>query len=333
MRTRLPIPALLALLLVSVRLAFAAPPGLCDAVADGVSDGPALAIFSAFPAELAPLVAAATIDGTDVIDGRSYYRGHLDGVRVILGLLGIGLVNAGQRTESLLASRSLVGVLVSGVAGSHYRIGDVVVGATYTEGDAPPRFKPNPLLLGLEFRGRRSSPDAFVHCAEVPPADPTHEVCFPYQPKIIRGGHGVSADPFGGSAVKCSPGAGEVFGCELPSTAALRQTPHAAAPKPPEVEDMETAAVARVAANHDLPFLAMRAVSDGKGDPLGDRGFPGQFFDYYKFAAINAALATRGVTRELHRVATRRDATRFCRLAADQRWRRALGAVRHASVP
>src|SRR5262249_369162 len=139
--------------------------------------------------------------------------------------------------------------------------------------------------------------------------------------------------PFGGSAVPCSPGGNEIFGCELPTAAALRQAPRAAAAAPPEVEDMETAAVARVAANHDLPFLAMRAVPDGKGDPLGDRGFPLQFFDYYRFAAVNAALATRGVTRELHRVATRRDATRFCRLAADQHWRRALGAVRHTSVP
>src|SRR5262249_38135200 len=104
-----PLRSMLALaLLATARLALAAPPGLCAAV-DGAADGPALAIFSAFPAELAPLVAATTIDGTDVIDGRSYYRGHLDGVRVILGLLGIGLVNAEQRSESLLANRPLVG--------------------------------------------------------------------------------------------------------------------------------------------------------------------------------------------------------------------------------
>jgi nucleoside phosphorylase len=54
-------------------------------------------------------------------------------------------------------------------------------------------------------------------------------------------------------------------------------------------EDMETAAVARVAAQHRTPFIAFRAVSDGKGDPLMLPGFPFQFFMYRQLAADNAA--------------------------------------------
>ncbi|MFN8544711.1 MAG: hypothetical protein U0807_10995 [Candidatus Binatia bacterium] len=52
---------------------------------------------------------------------------------------------------------------------------------------------------------------------------------------------------------------------------------------------METAAVAAVAAARGVPFLGVRGVSDGTGDPLGLPGFPAQFFAYYRLAADNAA--------------------------------------------
>src|SRR5205807_10367677 len=54
-------------------------------------------------------------------------------------------------------------------------------------------------------------------------------------------------------------------------------------------DDMETAAVAEVAHANDVPFIAFRALSDGKGDPLMLPGFPFQFFVYKDLAAGNAA--------------------------------------------
>jgi nucleoside phosphorylase len=51
---------------------------------------------------------------------------------------------------------------------------------------------------------------------------------------------------------------------------------------------METAAVARVAAEKHVPFIAFRALSDGKGDPLNLPGFPFQFFVYRQISADNA---------------------------------------------
>ena len=61
------------------------------------------------------------------------------------------------------------------------------------------------------------------------------------------------------------------------------------------VEDMETAAVARVAAARHIPFLAFRALSDSDaadhgGDPLMLPGFPVMFV-YAQLAADNAAAA------------------------------------------
>ena len=62
-------------------------------------------------------------------------------------------------------------------------------------------------------------------------------------------------------------------------------------------QDMETAAVARVAARHGAPFLAFRAASDGGGDPLMLPGFPFQFFFYKQLAADNAAATALAFLR------------------------------------
>jgi len=90
---------------------------------------------------------------------------------------------------------------------------------------------------------------------------------------------------------------------------------------------METAAVARAAARRRVPFLAVRAASDGGGDPLGDRGFLAQFLDYYRLAAHNAGDVTRAVIVELGRLARDRSARRTCRLLAAHRWRSAAKRI------
>src|SRR5439155_136101 len=203
---------------------------LCAAAAEGAAES-RLAVLSAFPAELAPLVAAAEIETTVEADGRRYHLARLEGVRVVLGLAGIGMVNAATTTASVIRSFEPSGIIVSGVAGSRYRIGDVVVAAQWVEESG-----------GRGFR--------------------------------------------------------------------------------------ETAAVARVAARHRVPFLGVRAVSDGAGDPLGDRGFPAQFFDYYRLAAENASLVTRAFLARLSRIAGDPSARRICRLLAHRRWRRAAARLR-----
>ena len=165
-------------------------------------------------------------------------------------------------------------------------------------------------------------PTQLDDCATVPPSSPSGAlVCMPTQPTVVFGDLGQSSDPYGGKPLACSPGGGEIFGCELP-TAGVRAVGRAAAATP-EVDDMETAEVARAAAKRHVPFVAMRAVSDGAGDPKGDRGFPAQFFDYYRLAADNAALATRGFLAELNHVAHDQSSRRICRLLAQRHWQRA----------
>ena len=300
---------------------------LCAAAAAEHAAPPYVAVLSAFPAELAPLVAAAEIERTVEVDARQYYIGRMGDVSVVLGLTGIGIVNATSRARSVLASFPLAGLVMSGVAGSRYRIGDVILAAEFVERDRKRAFRANPALLALAARAASALSAPLETCTPVPPTAPDAQVvCLPYAPAVIFAGQGVSGDDFGGKALPCAPGGDEVFGCELPPPTATAATVEAALPTE-EVVDMETAAVAREAARRHVPFLGVRAVSDGAGDPLGDRGFPAQFFDYYRLAARNAADVTRATITELGRLARDGAARRTCRLLARRRWRRAAERI------
>jgi len=313
----------LALALASTGVAGPPPHALCDTGAAGDPTAPRIAILSAFPAEIAPLVAATEVDDTVELDGRRYHLGRLGGLRVVLALTGIGLVNAERATEALLAHFDVAGLFMSGVAGSHHRIGDVVIARRFVERDRAGVWRANRALLMLARRAAALLPAPLEQCTPVPPTLPDASlVCMPHQPAVVFEKTGLGEDPFGGEPAPCFPGGGDLFGCEFLTA---RKT------RPPDVVDMETVAVARVAAAAGVPFLGLRGVSDGAGDPLGDRGFPAQFADYYRLAARNAAAVTQAVVAELGRVVTAETGRRTCRLLAKGRWRRA-GVRLRASV-
>lgn len=267
-----------------------------------------IAVLGAMPSELAPLVARAQVDEVQVVDGKAFHVGTLGGVRVVLAMTGIGMLNSTATTRAVLEHFAVRGVVFSGVAGSPHRIADVTVPLTWSE----PGGASYPADEGwLEAARRVASSGAadLEECTLVPPDDPEAElVCMPFEPAIWVSGRGQSSDPFGGQSVICRPGGGDVFGCDpaLPAGAAAQEgaEPHAGTPAPPAQEeeltvDMETAAAARETAAEGLPFLAFRAVSDGAEDPLGLPGFPTQFFAYYRLAAENAAIATTAFLEEI----------------------------------
>jgi nucleoside phosphorylase len=320
------VAVLLAGALVAARSAAAAPATgpLCAATALADADAPRIAVLSAFPAELAPLVAATEIDAVVDVEAAQYYTGRLHGVRVVLGLLGIGMVNARAAAERVLGAFEVAAVVVSGVAGSEHRIGDVIVATRWIERDGRHAVRTNRALAALVARGATHLPAPFQRCTPVPPTDPEGTVvCLAHDPAVVFERRGESGDDFGGP-LACVPGGGEIFGCDLDDVAGLAVR---AAPDP---VDMESAAVARVAADHGVPFLAVRGVSDGAGDPLGDRGFPAQFFDYYRLAAMNAALTTRALVAELATLAAAPAGPRLCDALARRRWRRAVHLIRSA---
>jgi nucleoside phosphorylase len=326
-----PLPVLAALLLACV---VGAPDGadarkprvpICDAVRSEAVDAPSIVILGAFPAELRALVAATQIESTITIEGRSYYTGRLAGARVVLGLTGIGLVNADLRTRAVLANVRAAAVLMNGVAGSPRRIGEVLIPEDWVFADGAENFPVNEALAAIAERAKAVLPRPLEQCTPVPPESPTAEIrCLSFVPDVILGGHGQSDDPYGGVAFPCLPGGGSIVGCELPALAAVS----APGTTQPDIVDMETTAVARAAASEGVPFLAMRAVSDGDGDPLGFRGFPAQFFDYYQLAADNAGLVTQTVVAQIAEIAADRRGRKACKLLAHRQWRKAAKRIR-----
>ena len=281
---------LLAAILVLPRLVLACEPapaaaspfdGLCGVLSGTCTRAPHVAVLSAFPTEQRMLRAAAAVTERVEIDGRPVLLGRLAGQPVALTLTGIGLVNAAAATEALVAHLDLSAIVFSGVAGSPFRIGDVIVPATWTDA-ASRSFAVDPGLLAEAETVAASAP-ALGRCTPVPPNPPGAEVCLPHVPGVIVGGSGQSSDPFGGKSLPCQPGGGEIFGCDTEALATAREE------SAPVAIDEESAAVAAVASAHGVPFLIVRGVSDGAGDPLGLPGFPAQFFAYYRLAADNAA--------------------------------------------
>jgi nucleoside phosphorylase len=261
--------------------------GAC-ALAAGPCSEPMLAVFGAFPAELAPLVARASVRETLVIGDRVLRVGTLSGVPVVLGLLGIGYANAAATTRLVLDRFDVTGFVVSGVAGSPRRIGDVSVPESWTGPDGVP-FPTDAAMLDIA-RQTAASGLTLEHCTPVPPEPPGETVWLDFVPEVFVGGAGETSDPYNGQKLACAPGTDEVFGCDVEAASLDRGI--VAATVVYESVDMETAAVGRETAARGVPYIAFRAVSDGAGDPLGLPGFPAQFFAYYDLAARNAAAAT-----------------------------------------
>ena len=290
--------------------------------------GPVVAVFSAFPAEVRPLVAATEVGSTIELGGRPYYLGRIGRVRVVLGLLGIGMVNADKSITAVLDGLDVAAVIVSGVAGSNQRIADVVISDDWTSDRAPGVFPTNVAMLALARRAATALPDPFEHCTRVPPTSPSGAfVCMPFDPALVFGGRGNSGDFYNG-ATPCGPDDNEILGCALPKPTMSLLVSSAGVETAPDIEDQETGAVARVTLERDVPFLGVRAVSDGMGDPNPKVRQPfEQFFDYYQLAADNAAIVTRAVLAQVGDLKKSRTGRRACRLLAKHKWEQAAARL------
>ena len=262
-------------------------------------------VLTAFPAEADAVLAHTTLarDPAVVADGRHFYLGSIRGKKVIVAMTGIGMVNATETTETALTyfSSTVGAVVFSGVAGGAGRTGiaDVAIparwtmdnGTTFHPVDADMLAAAQNLSVALESARRMRR-----------------------EPLLLVGGDGCSYDNNNGQAVPGIPHGGGVFGCQ-PRTAPDRSffftgnffqaawpwLRHglisnakvvSAADPAFDATDSETAAAQAVADAHGVPFLGIRGMSDGPGDPLRLPGFPFQFFVYKGIAAVNAAHVT-----------------------------------------
>ncbi|GAC1313895.1 MAG: hypothetical protein NVSMB12_06210 [Acidimicrobiales bacterium] len=284
----------------------------------------AVLIVSAMPLELNPLVAAAKLAGApERVGGHDFYSGTIAGVPVVMTLSGIGPANARETATAALEHFrcQFAAALFSGVAGTVHNIGDVMIPSRWTVDGGrswiPVDAKLHAVASRLDGTGRvhllRTVPtgDAACLCGGVDLATP---VSMPQPPRVWVGGSGTTSDPFGGHAVPCVFGGGDVAGCEpcilsgnpaadsvafagklvpLLSTSFVQAlTAQGSGTTTDAAVDEETGAVDQVAHRFGVPFLGIRGASDGNGDPLHTPGFPVSFFVYRQLAADNAAAAT-----------------------------------------
>jgi nucleoside phosphorylase len=265
-------------------------------------------VLSAFPAEADAVLSHTTLDPDPVVvgDRRHFYLGSISGKKVIVAMTGIGLVNATDTTEAAFtrftdaSSIAIAAVVFSGVAGGAGRtsIADVAVPARWTLDNGTTFHPVDPGMLATAEKLSVGLTNVNLH----------------RRPQVFVGGDGCSSDNNNGVAFPCIPNGGNVFGCQ-PRSAPDRSLLHAgnlfqaAGPwlqkalvsnlrirltsNPAfDATDMETAAAQAVADAHGVPFLGIRGISDGPGDPLHLPGFPFQFFYYMSLAARNAARVT-----------------------------------------
>ncbi|CDO89437.1 5'-methylthioadenosine/S-adenosylhomocysteine nucleosidase family protein [Mycobacterium triplex] len=262
-------------------------------------------VLTAFPVEADEVLSHTTLDPDPVViaDGRHFYLGSIRGKKVIVAMTGIGLVNATDTTETALTYfASTVGAVVfSGVAGGAGRTGiaDVAIPARWTL-DHGKTF--HPVDAGM------------LAAAETLSVTLQSARRMRHEPLLLVGGDGCSYDNNNGRAFPGIPHGGGVFGCQ-PRTAPDRSFFYtgnffraawpwlrhglinnakvvSAADPAFDATDSETAAAQAVADARGVPFLGIRGMSDGPGDPLRLPGFPFQFFVYKKVAAVNAARVT-----------------------------------------
>ena len=287
-------------------------------------------VLTAFPAEADAILARTTLDENPVVvvDGRHYYLGTLGGKKVIVAMTGIGMENAADTTETALAhftpesGISIDAVVFAGVAGGSGRteIGDVAVPARWTSDDGATWHAVDPDML--------DAADALTVDLESTDSigDPACRVCGPLRASpadrprsraaTARWGrrlqrrqqqwHGIPRDPLRRRRFRSSaPGRTGFFALCSPETSSGRWCPSWRAessatsrgswrPTNPPVDavDQETAAAQQVADAHGVPFLGIRGMSDGPGDPLNLPGYPFTFFVYKQIAADNAAIVT-----------------------------------------
>jgi hypothetical protein len=195
-------------------------------------------------------------------------------------------------------------VVVSAVAGSPLKDGDVTVPATWVLADGS-SYSSDPAWLEQAAEVAKAGRISLENCAiipdvgSIPGATAGEEICFPYTPRVVVGGFGSSSDPYGGVALGCTPNGNDVFACDSDPLNATAVSVGVGAtamfvridPDTQAAYDQETAAIAREVTARGLPFIAFRASSDGGDDPLNSTGFT-EFFAYYRLAAHNAAAAT-----------------------------------------
>ncbi|MGI4982539.1 MAG: 5'-methylthioadenosine/adenosylhomocysteine nucleosidase [Janthinobacterium lividum] len=214
-------------------------------------DTRALGILAALPEEIAGLVEQLSAPRVARWGQRDFHGGLLHGRPCVVALSRIGKVAAAASAATLIHRFDVSAIVFSGVAGGiapGVRVGDVVVADTLLQHDLDasplfPRFEV-PLLGRARFDTDPALSGRLARAADgFLPHAPMREDGAP--PRLHRGMI-ASGDRF----VSGDAGRAALRGA-LPGLLAV---------------DMESAAVAQVCHEHDVPFAVVRTISDAADD-------------------------------------------------------------------
>ena len=274
---------------------------------------PRIAVVSAFQPEWQTLKSELSDASEHQVNGRSFITGKLGGKDVVLFLSGISMVNAAMNTQVALDRFSITSVIFSGIAGGvdpTLHIGDVVIADQWgqyleavfaresSEGFAiPPWMKPQgfanfgmmvprdvvvtrkngtgeeerfwfPMDPALLDAARRAAAKLDLEdCVE-------ENKCLSRKPEVIVGGNGVSGQAF-------------------VDNAKFRE--YVLATFQAKVLDMESAAVAHVTYSNEVPFLAVRSLSDLAGGSDGAN----EMTTFMGLASKNSAAVVTAILKEI----------------------------------
>ena len=275
-------------------------------------DIPRIAVVSAYTPEMVVLKGELENTAVHSLNGVDFSTGQLQGHEVVLFLSGISIVNAAMTVQLALDRFNIEQIVFSGIAGGvdpELNLGDVVIAdrwgqyleslyARKTEDgwDKPGFFEYPYPNFGMMFprsvtvqRAGIDAPEArfwfevdesLLAYARLAVADVSlkhctvENTCLEQAPKIIIGGPGVSGGAFIDNA-EFRDYTFRTFGAR--------------------VLDMESAAVAHVAYANDVPFIAIRSLSDLAGGGKGKN----ETDIFYALAADNAAAVVKALLRTI----------------------------------
>lgn len=216
------------------------------------------AILSALPEEQAGLLQQLQHARRHVHGGRVFWQGLLSDRPVVLALSGMGKVAAATTATVLIERFACARVLFTGVAGGlgqQVRVGDVVVARQYLQHD----MDASPLCPRWELPGYGR---ADVAC------DPALSILLLQAAQDFLVVTSQENQPDSAAAAQAHHGlvvSGDRFIATAQASNTLRRELQEAGHTVLAVE-MEGAAVAQVCADYQVPFAAMRTISDRADD-------------------------------------------------------------------
>lgn len=216
------------------------------------------AILSALPEEQAGLLQQLQHARRHIHGGRVFWQGLLSDRPVVLALSGMGKVAAATTATVLIERFACTRVLFTGVAGGlgqHVRVGDVVVARQYLQHD----MDASPLCPRWELPGYGR---ADVAC------DPALSTSLLQAAQDFLLATSQENQPDSAAAAQAHHGlvvSGDRFIATAQASNTLRRELQEAGHAVLAVE-MEGAAVAQVCADYQVPFAAMRTISDRADD-------------------------------------------------------------------